>query len=220
MTNQKTPEHGGATKEQIEAAAYAVAESFGFERETVDAERALDGWKFHAEAALSASASAHPAGEHHDAEERESEPEDHAATVTPIMQCSDGLCPMGCSHLMWACAKCSCEGGWGAEREKLEALSATHVCPEPHAAAAPDDREKLIAEARDWARYDATGASKIVLALCDALAAPVEIDEAKLAEVIWAEQESRVMNGYVIHTRETARTTAAAVIAHLRGEGR
>ncbi|KAM9867080.1 hypothetical protein ACIFOC_00402 [Leucobacter aridicollis] len=49
------------------------------------------------------------------------------------------------------------------------------------------------------------------------LAAPVQVDEAKLAEVIWAEQESRVLNGYVIHTRATAATTAAAVASHLRG---
>ncbi|KAM9863121.1 hypothetical protein ACI1US_01006 [Leucobacter sp. BZR 635] len=51
------------------------------------------------------------------------------------------------------------------------------------------------------------------------LAAPVQVDEAKLAEVIWGEQESRVLDGYVIHTRETAATTARAVAEHLRGGG-
>lgn len=103
---------------------------------------------------------------------RQAECEDHAATVTPIMRCSDGLCPSGCSHLMWSCSNCSCEGGWGAGREKLEVIAAAHVCPEPHGATVPGDREQLIAEARDWARYDVTGASKIVIALCDALDIP------------------------------------------------
>ncbi|MCS3426719.1 hypothetical protein [Leucobacter aridicollis] len=51
-------------------------------------------------------------------------------------------------------------------------------------------------------------------------AAQVQVDEAKLAEVIWEEQSSRVLDGYVIHTRATAATTAAAVAEWLRGSGR
>lgn len=60
--------------------------------------------------------------------------------------CSYGVCLSGCSHLMWACSACSCEGGWGAPRADLERYAAEHVCPEP--------------------------------------SAPVQVDEAKLAEVI------------------------------------
>lgn len=48
----------------------------------------------------------------------------------------------------------------------------------------------------------------------------LEVDEAKLADVIWEEQSSRVLDGYVIHTRATAATTAAAVAEWLRGGGR
>ena len=35
-----------------------------------------------------------------------------------------------------------------------------------------DEKRELIAEAREWAKYDATGASRIVLALCEAADAP------------------------------------------------
>lgn len=57
-----------------------------------------------------------------------------AAKVVPVSyeasaSCSHGVCPTGCSHLMWACSACSCEGGWGASRERLEELAAEHVCP-------------------------------------------------------------------------------------------
>lgn len=56
------------------------------------------------------------------------------AKVVPVSyeasaSCSHGVCPTGCSHLMWACSACSCEGGWGASRERLEELAAEHVCP-------------------------------------------------------------------------------------------
>lgn len=55
------------------------------------------------------------------------------------------------------------------------------------------------------------------------VAAPAQMDEEKLAEVIWEEQESRVLEGFVIHTPDTARSTARAVreyLDSLRGEGR
>ncbi|MEV8339235.1 hypothetical protein [Leucobacter sp. NPDC077196] len=82
---------------------------------------------------FSASVSAHPADERHDAEEREAESEDHAATVT-------------------------------------------------------SEREKLIAEARRWPREQDVEPSRppaeLINDLADALAAPVEVDEAKLAEVL------------------------------------
>ena len=90
MTNQKTPEQGGATEEQIEAAARVLFE----ESQELDQDNSWDDelpdewretWRYMAEmcinAALSASAFAHPADERHDAEERQAESEDHAATA-------------------------------------------------------------------------------------------------------------------------------------------
>lgn len=89
MTNQKTPVQGGATEEQVLAALNAFARTEhgqnGIERPYIQS-KTLDDWSpqisARMRAALSASASAHPAGEHHDAEEREAESEDHAATAT------------------------------------------------------------------------------------------------------------------------------------------
>lgn len=57
-----------------------------------------------------------------------------AAKVVPVSyeasaSCSQGVCPSGCSHLMWQCAACSCEGGWGLSRGLLEELAAKHECP-------------------------------------------------------------------------------------------
>ncbi|MEV8338508.1 hypothetical protein [Leucobacter sp. NPDC077196] len=125
MTNQETPEQGGATEEQIEAAALAMHRcdwpgGYGWTAYLPLARAALAAapktsdvsqgtsdelihnlwvaaqevkqygkWYYElmtdaAEAitTLSASASAQPADERHDAEEREAESEDHAATVT------------------------------------------------------------------------------------------------------------------------------------------
>lgn len=53
------------------------------------------------------------------------------ASVPPTVACVDGTCPTGCSHLMWQCDGCSCEGGWGAARERLQELADAHVCPPP-----------------------------------------------------------------------------------------
>lgn len=60
-------------------------------------------------------------------------------------------------------------------------------------------------------------AGDLIQELIDIRAALVQVDEAKLADVIWAEQSSRVLDGYVIHTRETAASTARAVAEWLRG---
>ncbi|MEV8336992.1 hypothetical protein [Leucobacter sp. NPDC077196] len=89
MTNQKTPEQGGATEEQIEAAARVIYDEAtalvpdAWEREE-ESEKTY--WRGQAKrvlvAALSASSPANPADEHHHAEEREAKGEDHAATVT------------------------------------------------------------------------------------------------------------------------------------------
>jgi hypothetical protein len=43
--------------------------------------------------------------------------------------CAAGLCVGECSHQMWYCPKCSCEGGWGAPVEALKKMAAEHVCP-------------------------------------------------------------------------------------------
>lgn len=48
----------------------------------------------------------------------------------------------------------------------------------------------------------------------------LQIDEDALAGVIWQEQSDRVRDGYVIHTRETARSTARAVAEWLKEQGR
>jgi len=102
---------------------------------------------------------------------------------------------------------------------------------------APDpDREKLIAEALDEASLRVTAdsyygdetaeeaeakaegfnaAMEIIEAYVQklaALAALPAVDEAKIAEVIWREQSSRLRDGYLIHTRETARSTARALL--------
>lgn len=42
--------------------------------------------------------------------------------------CAIGICAHKCSHLMWVCDTCSCEGGWGAPQEKLAKMAAEHVC--------------------------------------------------------------------------------------------
>lgn len=45
--------------------------------------------------------------------------------------CAAGICPGACTHLMWQCERCSCEGGWGAPRDVLEQWAADHSCPPP-----------------------------------------------------------------------------------------
>lgn len=210
MTHQKTPEHGGATEEQIEAALSAASR---VRREHAEIElerhhRGQDmrecgricrkcGWQLkplyawqsadvegHDEAvereairaALSASASAHPAGERHDAENGEAESEDHAATVT-------------------------------------------------------GDREKLIAELRYRSALETKGATqrrhhlgKILHAASDALAAPVEVDEAKLAEAIADELDTDAWIAEEWSAGKLAATARRlvelAVRPVLRGEGR
>jgi hypothetical protein len=60
--------------------------------------------------------------------------------------CAIGVCPGACSHLMWECKRCSCEGGWGMPRDLLEDLAAKHVCPAPPAPQEGDARERLHAK--------------------------------------------------------------------------
>lgn len=60
--------------------------------------------------------------------------------------CAMGICPHGCSHLMWVCETCSCEGGWGAPQEKLAKMAAEHVCP---ALSAHPDEETVSAWVRE-----------------------------------------------------------------------
>ena len=51
--------------------------------------------------------------------------------------CSSGYCPSGCSHMMWKCDTCQCEGGWGAPVGRLEDFAQEHVCPPGPAPAEP-----------------------------------------------------------------------------------
>ncbi len=58
-------------------------------------------------------------------------PRQGIAKVVPTgegVSCQHGLCPKWCSHLMWACERCSSEGGWGGRREWLDAIVARHRC--------------------------------------------------------------------------------------------
>ena len=73
--------------------------------------------KHHARAALVAAAGAAPQ-------------ETAARVVTRGFDtdCAAGLCPGACTHLMWECKSCSCEGGWGAPRDLLEQWAAEHTC--------------------------------------------------------------------------------------------
>ncbi|MEJ6490723.1 hypothetical protein PQI23_13435 [Leucobacter sp. USCH14] len=145
-------------------------------------------------ATASASAISDPADEHHDAEEREAESEDHAATVT-------GDREKLALDRVWKAMGCA----WN---------------PDAFKAGVRDTMWSQVVEFCEEQTASNNRLHRENEELRAALAAPVEVDDARLAEVIWAEQESRVLDGYVIHTRETARTTAAAVIAHLRGEER
>jgi len=88
--------------------------------------------------------------------------------------CSHGTCPAGCSHLMWACTACSCEGGWGASRERLEELAAKHECPP--APQEEDTREFVadrVARALDGNGGDDLGEAAGEGALHLALASPI-----------------------------------------------
>lgn len=104
------------------------------------------------------------------------------AKVVPVSyeasaSCSHGVCPTGCSHLMWECTVCSCEGGWGVAMERLEELAAKHVC----VAAAPtpqegDARERLrrgVARGafEDFADYPLDGEIALVERVADAILA-------------------------------------------------
>jgi len=57
--------------------------------------------------------------------------------------CAIGICAHKCSHLMWACDSCSCEGGWGAPQEKLAQMAAEHVCAALSAHPAEETEELL-----------------------------------------------------------------------------
>ena len=187
MTSQKTPVQGGAklaqnsgaTEEQIEALREAFedlrrGDQIGYSQ-YVDLMTRLD--------ALSASVSAHPADERHDAEEREAESEDHAATVT-------------------------------GDHEKLiaEALDAAEYRVTPDSYYGTETDEEAEAKAQGF-----NAAMEIVepyMQQLAALAAPVEVDTAKLAEVI-----NTALNAW--EGEEPSEVFVARAIAErLRGEGR
>lgn len=75
---------------------------------------------------------------------------------------------------MWACTACSCEGGWGASRERLEELAAKHECPP--APQEEDTREFVadrVARALDGNGGDDLGEAAGEGALHLALASPI-----------------------------------------------
>lgn len=67
---------------------------------------------------------------------------EQTARVVGNPQCSVD-CPNGCSHLMWACARCSCEGGWGGSRERLQEIADQHVCPPEQTPYTPTTEEVM-----------------------------------------------------------------------------
>ena len=86
-------------------------------------------------------------------EPSEDELEQTARVVTRGLDtdCARGFCIGKCSHLMWACEKCSFEGGWGSPRDVLEKLAAEHVCPSNPAPVSRD--AELIAEAKRFLSF-------------------------------------------------------------------
>jgi hypothetical protein len=75
--------------------------------------------------------------------------------------CAAGYCLGSCSHLMWVCAVCSSEGGWGSDRELLQTMAADHSCATPPATASASTPnsltvEELITEARNYAGDNST----------------------------------------------------------------
>lgn len=160
-------------------------------------------------------------GEPRSAHEAPISQESSARVVTRGLDtdCASGFCHGACTHLMWACERCSSEGGWGAPRDLLEQWAADHVCPAPPAPSSDREKRWTLRPSRDdgyelaWFDGKRTEgwwlSAEQVDALRPALAAVP--DETELAEVIWWEQESRVRDGFVIHTPETARSTARAV---------
>lgn len=131
-----------------------------------------------------------------------------------------------------ACFVPSCSCGCHKSTEPREAES------EDYAATVTGDREKLIAEAQKgaWAeihgqdpsrKYSVAEVKRIVYSLdnavADALAAPVEVDEAKLAEVIeYARDRSRKERDIAKESlgQFTARLLVERRPEWLRGEGR
>ncbi|MEJ6490806.1 hypothetical protein PQI23_13875 [Leucobacter sp. USCH14] len=113
------------------------------------------------------------------------------------------------------------------DAEEREAESEDHAAT----ATATGDREKLIAEARRWPRAQGVEPSRppveLINDLADALAAPVEVDAAKLAEVIDAHAhrfyQAVAFGGCYCgwggsHVKH-AEHAAGAVAEWLRGEG-
>lgn len=229
MTNQKTPEQGGATEEQIEAAARAMFEhpdepgSYTWAEMAVADPSRADIWREDARrivnAAFSASASAHPADEHHDADEREAEckcsaySEDRGGGYFELMVEPDPDCP---------------EHGAG-----IRAVS------EDHAATVTGDREKLIAEAR--AVFEAAGRMPqgtmdhqsqwlpfarlcdVTERMIDALAAPVEVDAEALREAraeTWDEAIAAVHAWWSLPPERRPAVIINPYGVGLRGEGR
>ncbi|MGW9021280.1 hypothetical protein ACWGOE_07350 [Leucobacter chromiiresistens] len=134
---------GGLTAEQIEAGAAAYYAQWESSRTWPEVAKAWPAvaqeWRDDVrpilEAGLSVPASADPADEHDDTEEREAESEDHAATVTGKPDEHDR------DH-MGICGNC------GAGLNAMDLLDGERPC----AASVAGGREKLIAEAEAWVR--------------------------------------------------------------------
>ncbi|WP_053387019.1 hypothetical protein [Leucobacter japonicus] len=243
MTNQKTPVQGGATEEQIEAVGetaliaelvtdpeigervQTILRELGVRRSTPTAadlaatptepglycDRLGNVWHRYGDGVFSmasrirasaefyapfrrlevvgssAPASADPADEHHDAEERQAEGEDHAATVTGDRE------------------KLIDEAHAEAERYKLGLQALCNGVEFDPA----ELKRRAFVHGVEWA--------------ADALAAPSDVDETKLAEMI--ADANRLGSGYVGWTCDGSasvcdkRVDLIDRLATLRGEG-
>lgn len=140
--------------------------------------------------------------------------------------CASGVCPKGCSHLMWFCDQCSCEGGWGGTEEFLEALAVQHICPAPEATPQEPASERC-GDCGDKLDYVAGLDGQGCYPHCwrcwykdHPVEIPVQVDEAKLAEIAVSEvEEFEATAGPDRPLSHVGISIARAIAKHLRGGG-
>lgn len=235
-------EQGGATEEQIDAIALAkypfrhygsrgswdAPEGCACEDCIITSGKQYAYEEGYADA-LSASVSAHPADERHDAEERLARIQ---RLLGPLRNRIDEYGAVPLRHAVIS----TLEALSGRSAEECEGLSVNdHCCQHPkcpggglcccesedHAAMVTGDREKLIAEADGWVSADlvhrhAMSALDTIRRLRAALAAPVEVDESKLAEVLRSDTRLCYPDGAPVDWGQVAAMLAKA----MRGGGR
>lgn len=222
MTNQKTPEQGGATEEQINAAVAAVLDADTMILEGGDP-------RSDAENVVRIVFDVLASYERHDAEEREPESEDHAATVTgdpTSMQSFHQSYPE--MPDLWH-TYCSEHPDFGTCAEEAQAqrdidthLASAHgVLPAPSS-----DREKLAARLRGDildAVPDDNDMQHVLELAAAALVAPVEVDAEALREAraeTWDEAIAAVHAWWSMPPEKRPAVIVNPYGVGLRGEGR